>query len=200
MTYLIFFLGMHWFQKCNFWKKSLSPFWGQVRWGQTASKLKIMKILNENPLRIRIDEIRNLAMATSKMASWPQGSQWIFPKNTFSMTYWEPAFWNCEIRFSQFPWGSEMCRGPNESGPKWVGAQMSWGPNVLGPKWVGAQMCRGPNELGPKCVGAQMSQGPKWVGTKWVRGPNEEWAQMCPSPIKKHNGSLNTWELLYNIT
>ena len=78
--------------------------------------------------------------------------------------------------------GAQMCWGPNESGPKWVGAQMSWGPNVLGPKWVGAQMCRGPNELGPKCVGAQMSQGPKWVGPKWVRGPNEEWAQMCPSP------------------
>ena len=69
----------------------------------------------------------------------------------------------------------------NESGPKRVGAQMSWGPNELGLKWVGDQMSRGPNELGPKCVGAQMSQGPKWVGPKWVRGPNEEWAQMCPS-------------------
>ena len=36
-TCLIFFLGMHWFQKCNFWKNSLSPFqgcWGPR--GQTA--------------------------------------------------------------------------------------------------------------------------------------------------------------------
>jgi hypothetical protein len=44
----IFFVGTHWFQKGNFWKNSLSPFrgrWG--RWGQTTSKLKIMKILNE---------------------------------------------------------------------------------------------------------------------------------------------------------
>ena len=31
-TCLIFFLGMHWFQKCNFWKKSLSSFRG--RWAQ----------------------------------------------------------------------------------------------------------------------------------------------------------------------
>ena len=27
VTYLIFFVGMHWFQKCNFWKNSLSPIW-----------------------------------------------------------------------------------------------------------------------------------------------------------------------------
>ena len=72
VTYLIFFVGTHWFQKCNFWKNSLSPFWGRRgRWGQTTSKLKITKILNENPLKI--DEIQNLASATSKMASWPQG-------------------------------------------------------------------------------------------------------------------------------
>ena len=74
VTYLIFFVGTHWFQKCNFWKNSLSPFWGRRgRWGQTTSKLKITKILNENPLKI--DEIQNLASATSKMASWPRGSQ-----------------------------------------------------------------------------------------------------------------------------
>ena len=29
VTYLIFFVGTHWFQKCNFWKNSLSPFWGR---------------------------------------------------------------------------------------------------------------------------------------------------------------------------
>ena len=74
VTHLIFFVGTHWFQKYNFWKNSLSPFWGRRgRWGQTTSKLKIMKILNENPLKI--DEIQNLASATSKMASWPRGSQ-----------------------------------------------------------------------------------------------------------------------------
>ena len=86
VTYLIFFVGTHWFQKCNFWKNSLSPFWGRRgRWGQTTSKLKITKILNENPLKI--DEIQNLASATSKMASATsrisEGAQWIFPKNTF---------------------------------------------------------------------------------------------------------------------
>ena len=74
VTYLILFVGMHWFQNCNVWKNSLSPFWGRRgRWGQTTSKLKITKILNENPLKI--DEIKNLASATSKMASWPRGSQ-----------------------------------------------------------------------------------------------------------------------------
>ena len=61
VTYLIFFVGTHWFQKCNFWKNSLSPFWG--RWGQTTSKIKLTKILNENPLKI--DEIQNLASPTS---------------------------------------------------------------------------------------------------------------------------------------
>ena len=69
----------------------------------------------------------------------------------------------------------------NESGPKWVGAQMCWGPNELGPKWVGAQMSRGLNESGPKWVGAQMCRVPNELGPKWVRGPNEDWAQMCPS-------------------
>ena len=74
VTYLIFFVWTHWFQKCNFWKNSLSPFWGRRgRWGQMTSKLKIMKILNENSLKI--DEIQNLASTTSKMASWPWGPQ-----------------------------------------------------------------------------------------------------------------------------
>ena len=46
VTYLIFFLGTHWFRKCNFWKNSLGPFWGrQGRRGQTTSKLKTTKIL-----------------------------------------------------------------------------------------------------------------------------------------------------------
>ena len=59
------------FQKCNFWKHSPTPFRG--RWGrrcQTTSKSKTMKILNENLLKL--DEIQNLASATSKMTSWPQ--------------------------------------------------------------------------------------------------------------------------------
>ena len=48
-----------------------SRFWG--RWGrrgQTTSKSKMMKILNENLLKL--DEIQILASATSKMTSWPQ--------------------------------------------------------------------------------------------------------------------------------
>ena len=76
-----------------------------------------------------------------------------------------------------------MSRGPNELGPKWVGAQMSQGPNELGPKCVGAQMSRGPNESGPKWVGAQMCWGPNESGAqmsgaqmsqgpKWGMGPN----------------------------
>ena len=80
VTYLIFFVGMHWFQKFP------SPFWGRRgRWGQTTSKIKITKILNENPLKI--DKIQNLASATSKMASATsrisEGAQWFFQKNTF---------------------------------------------------------------------------------------------------------------------
>ena len=42
--------------------------WG--RWGQTTSKSKTTKILNKNLLKL--DEIQNLASATSKMTSWPQ--------------------------------------------------------------------------------------------------------------------------------
>ena len=86
VTYLIFFVWTHWFQKCNFWKNSLGPFWGRRgHWGQTTSKLKTVKILNENSSKI--DEIQILASATSKMASATsrisEGAQWIFPKNTF---------------------------------------------------------------------------------------------------------------------
>ena len=96
-------------------------------------------------------------------------------------------YWNLKIfsglRNESGPkWvGAQMGQGPNELGPKCVGAQMSRGPNESGPKWVGAQMCWGPNESGPKCAGAQMSWGPNVLGPKWVRGPNEDWAQMCPS-------------------
>ena len=86
VTYLIFFVWTHWFQKCNFWKHSLGPFWGRRgRWGQTTSKLKTVKILNKNSSKI--DEIQILASATSKMASATSrisgGAHWIFPKNTF---------------------------------------------------------------------------------------------------------------------
>ena len=52
------------------------------RWGhrgQTTSKSKTTKILNENLLKL--DEIQTLASRTSKMTS--EGAQWIFLKNTF---------------------------------------------------------------------------------------------------------------------
>ena len=29
VTYIIFFVGTHWFWKCIFWKSSLGPFWGR---------------------------------------------------------------------------------------------------------------------------------------------------------------------------
>ena len=57
---------MHWYQNCNFWKNTLS----QGRRGQTTSKPKTTKILNKN--LEKLDEIQNLASATSKMTSWPQ--------------------------------------------------------------------------------------------------------------------------------
>ena len=47
--YLIFLSLMHWFQKCNFWKNSLSPFWSHRGCsGQATSKPKTTKIINEN--------------------------------------------------------------------------------------------------------------------------------------------------------
>ena len=49
----------------------VSRFWGH--WGhrgQTTSKSKTTKILKENLLKL--DEIQNLASATTKMTSWPQ--------------------------------------------------------------------------------------------------------------------------------
>ena len=49
--------------------------WG--RRGQTTSKSKTTKILNENLLKL--DEIQNLASATLKMTSWPQ-----WPRNGLS--------------------------------------------------------------------------------------------------------------------
>ena len=62
VTYLIFFVWTHWFQKCNFWKHSLAPFWGRRgRWGQTTSKLKTVKNLNGNSSKI--DGIQILASA-----------------------------------------------------------------------------------------------------------------------------------------
>ena len=49
VIYLIFFDETHWFQKCNFWKNSLSPFWGRCgHRGQMTSKPKTKKNLNEN--------------------------------------------------------------------------------------------------------------------------------------------------------
>ena len=91
VTYTIFFIGTHWFRKCNFWKNSLGPFWGRRgRQGQTTLKLKTTKILNENSLKI--DEIQNLASGTSKMASWPRG-----PRKGLSdfFTVWECSVHSC---------------------------------------------------------------------------------------------------------
>jgi hypothetical protein len=79
-----------------------------------------------------------------------------------------------KLKFENFEkkyWGSELSRGPNELGPKWVGAQMSRGPNELGPKCVGAQMSRGPNESGPKWVEAQMCWGPNESGAQMRNWP-----------------------------
>ena len=70
----------------HFQNVSVCRFWG--RWGrrgQTTSKSKTMKILNENLLKL--DEIQNLASAASKMTSWPpqprKGFSGFFSKITF---------------------------------------------------------------------------------------------------------------------
>jgi hypothetical protein len=69
--------------------------------------------------------------------------------------------------------GSEMSRGPNESGPKWVGAQMCWGPKESGPKWVGAQMSQGP---------------------KWGMGPNVSQPKICDwAKCYNRHRSENIW-------
>ena len=60
--------GMIW---GHFWNVRKGRFRGHGgRRGQTASKSKTTKILNENLLKL--DEIQILASATSKMTSWPQ--------------------------------------------------------------------------------------------------------------------------------
>ena len=58
----------------HFWNVRKGRFRGHGgRRGQTTSKSKTTKILNENLLKL--DEIQNLAPATSKMTSWPQQPQ-----------------------------------------------------------------------------------------------------------------------------
>ena len=60
--------GMIW---GHFWNVRKGRFRGHGgRRGQTTSKSKTTKILNQNLLKL--DEIQNLASATSKMTSWPQ--------------------------------------------------------------------------------------------------------------------------------
>ena len=55
----------------HFWNVRKGHFWGHGgRRGQTTSKSKTTKILNQNLLKV--DEIQNLASTTSKMTSWPQ--------------------------------------------------------------------------------------------------------------------------------
>ena len=94
---LSFFLGTHWFQKCNFWKNSLGPFWG--RRGQTTSKSKKTKILNENLLKL--DEVQKLASATSKMTSWPQ-----WPRNRPSDFFQKLHFQNQGIKLRKMSYSS----------------------------------------------------------------------------------------------
>ena len=54
----------------HFWNVRKGRFRGHGgRRGQTTSKSKTTKILNQNLLKL--DEIQNLASATSKMTSWP---------------------------------------------------------------------------------------------------------------------------------
>ena len=58
----------------HFWNVRKGRFRGHGgRRGQTTSKSKTTKILNQNLLKL--DEIQNLASATSKMTSWPQRPQ-----------------------------------------------------------------------------------------------------------------------------
>ena len=82
VTYLIFFVGTHCFQKCNFWKNSLSPFRGrrghQV---QTTLKPKTMKILIENSSKI--DEIQNLASLSWQPWRHQKGFREFFQKLHF---------------------------------------------------------------------------------------------------------------------
>ena len=60
--------GMIW---GHFWNVRKGRFRGHAgRRGQTASKSKTTKILNQNLQKL--DEIQNLVSATSKMTSWPQ--------------------------------------------------------------------------------------------------------------------------------
>ena len=55
----------------HFWNVRKGRFRGHGgRRGQTTSKSKTTKTLNQNLLKL--DEIQNLASATSKMTSWPQ--------------------------------------------------------------------------------------------------------------------------------
>ena len=64
------------------------------RWGcpgQTTSKSKMTKILNENLLKL--DEIQNLASAASKMTSWPQR-----PRKGLSELFQKCNFWNQWIK------------------------------------------------------------------------------------------------------
>ena len=65
VTYLIFFVGTHWFQKCKFWKKN--PEVAEVKQPRNPNKNSKWKL-------IKIDEIQNLASATLKMATSPQGT------------------------------------------------------------------------------------------------------------------------------
>ena len=57
VTYLIFFVGTLWFQKCIFWKKYLSPFWG--RRGQRRSMVKEQDFDAEKNQIIRKKLVRN---------------------------------------------------------------------------------------------------------------------------------------------
>ena len=84
--------GMIW---GHFWNVRKGRFRGHGgRRGQTASKSKTTKILNQNLQKL--DEIQNLASATSKMTSWPQ-----WPRNGLNEFFQKIHFSNQCIKLSK---------------------------------------------------------------------------------------------------
>ena len=85
VTYLIF-VGMHWFQKCNFWKKIPEPLLRSPR-SLRSNDLETQKNKNSKwkPIENRwnpkfgLQDLKN-GLLTSRIS---EGAQWIFPKNIF---------------------------------------------------------------------------------------------------------------------
>ena len=84
----------------HFWNVRKGRFRGHGgRWGQTASKSKTTKILNQNLQKL--DEIQNLASATSKMTSWPQ-----WPRKWLSEFFQKLHFLNQCIKLRKMSYSS----------------------------------------------------------------------------------------------